>query len=306
VDRQSIRAVIILVSLISLPRWEADAEYPEIRSLSRDDLLFIQIQDDVETWYRTSMEKQPDAAPPVSLFVYRRKPNEDLFFLNARLNLPYDTLATLNGIESASAIQKMESILVCSQPGIFVRDPPRTELEQMMLGTRLQQGKVPQRIIIWRAGGKESFSFFSGSQFSDVERAYFLRILFRFPILTGSITSRYGPRPNPFSGHPEFHGGIDIGAPEGTEVHAAREGSVAEKGENSVLGRYIVLSHPGGYETVYGHLSAFNVTLGEEVTAGAVIGKVGKTGLATGSHLHFEVRNKGGTTDPWPLLRVRG
>ncbi len=281
------------------------AQYPEMRSLSRDDPLYVQLQYDIEQGYRASRSRQTLAPPPISIFTYRRKPTEDLFTLNARLSLPYDAIATLNSMENATSINNLERVLICSSPGIFIHDPPRTEFEQMMLGTRLNDGLVPEKLMVWRYGFKEAYSYFPGSGFNEVERAYFLHILFRFPISQGSITSRYGPRANPFSGHPEFHNGIDIGAPIGTEVCAAREGKATETGSNPTLGSYVILTHPGGFRTVYGHLSAISVTLGAEVRTGEVIGKVGKTGLATGPHLHFEVRCKGGSTDPSPYMMVK-
>ena len=283
----------------------AFGQYPEMKSLTRDDPLFIQLQADIELAYRVSREREPSALPPLTIYSYRRKPEEDLFSLNARLNIPYDAIATLNAMESASSINNVGTVLICSRPGIFIHDPPRTELEQMMLGTRRDGGFTPEKLVVWRYGFKEAYSYFPGSSFSDVERAYFLHILLRYPIAQGSITSRYGIRANPFSGNQEFHNGIDIGAPMGTEVFAAREGKVAEAGASPTLGSYVILTHSGGMQTVYGHLSAISVTLGQEVRTGAVIGKVGKTGLATGPHLHFEVRCKGGSTDPSQYLVVK-
>jgi murein DD-endopeptidase MepM/ murein hydrolase activator NlpD len=279
----------------------SSADYPEIRVLSRDDTLFIQLQDDVESYYRVSQKRGETKILPLGLYVYHRKPSEDLFSLNARMNLPYDSIATLNGIENPDRAR----VLIANQPGIFIHDPPRTELEHMMLASRAEKGLTGERLVVWREGVKENFSFFRGSQFSDLERAYFLRILYRFPITAGAITSRYGLRRDPFSGNPEFHSGIDIAAPTGTDVHAAREGVVTETGDSPVLGAYIVLTHPGGCQTVYGHLSAINVNLDQRVHSSDVIGKVGRSGLATGPHLHFEVRLRGRTEDPCPLLRVK-
>jgi murein DD-endopeptidase MepM/ murein hydrolase activator NlpD len=80
---------------------------------------------------------------------------------------------------------------------------------------------------------------------------------------------------------------------------------VSETGRNEELGNYVVLNHPGGYQTVYGHLSVIGVTINQRVSAGEVLGAVGHTGRATGPHLHFEVKRKGSVTDPFPLLAVR-
>ena len=138
-----------------------------------------------------------------------------------------------------------------------------------------------------------------------MERAYFLSILYRAPIDKGRITSMYGWRSDPFTGTREFHGGLDIGAKEGTPVHAAREGTVEEVGKSDILGNFVVISHAGGYQTVYGHLSTIGVTIHKQVSTGAVIGAVGHTGQATGPHLHFEVRTKSGTEDPLQLIRMK-
>ncbi len=167
--------------------------------------------------------------------------------------------------------------------------------------------------MVERGGRREALWFFASESFNQVERAYFLRVLHLFPInrvsvdspVRGSITSDFGERADPFSGHPEFHNGVDIGAPTGTEVRAARDGTVAERGTSPILGTYVVLSHPDGWQTIYGHLSSASATLGEQVSEGATIGRVGSTGRATGPHLHFEVRHGGDPVDPEDLLAVQ-
>ncbi len=299
-------AVSILLLLSALPG--ACADYPEMRTLTRDDLLYVQHQAELEQYYRLSKAMGSPELPPVSIFSYRKKPSEDLFALNARLGLPYDALASLNGASDARAFNSLSTVLVPSQPGIFVRVPPRTGLEQMVMASRQAAGAPVRQIVVSGAGRSEAFAFFPGSVFTAVERAYFLGILFQFPValsvLKGFITSPFGVRRDPFSGEQEFHNGLDIGAAEGTLVRAARDGVVAEAGKSDILGSYVVISHPGGWQTVYGHLSSVRVILDQKVGAGAEIGRVGRTGRATGSHLHFEVRRKGNATDPFPLLAV--
>ena len=284
----------------------AEARYPVVRVLSQDDALFVQQQAELEEFRQVMESKSREAAvfPSLDLFEYVRKPAEDLFSLNARLGLRYDTLATLNGSASKDAFNSCSRILIPSQDGIFVNDPPRGDLEDMVLATRLAAGKKPLKLVVAREGKLQPVSYFPDDSFSSVERAFFLRILYRTPIDKGRVTSLYGWRSDPFTGSREFHAGLDIGAPEGTAVHAARDGSVAEVGENDVLGRYVVLTHPGGYQTVYGHLSAIDATIGEEVITGFILGAVGHTGRATGPHLHFEVRTKAGTRDPLQLIRM--
>jgi murein DD-endopeptidase MepM/ murein hydrolase activator NlpD len=169
----------------------------------------------------------------------------------------------------------------------------------------LADGKKPQMLVVARDGRTDVVYFFPGETFTPMERSYFLGILFRLPIDTPRITSMYGWRKDPFTGDPEFHSGIDFGASEGTDVHAARDGIVEELGESDALGSFVVLTHPGGYQTVYGHLSSICVTMNEKLITGAIIGAVGRTGRATGPHLHFEMRTKAGTRDPYQLLAMK-
>jgi murein DD-endopeptidase MepM/ murein hydrolase activator NlpD len=307
VKRTSFLPLLVFFVLLPLMGTRAAEQYPVVRVLSHDDALFVQQQAELDE-FRQVMEArtgEPGVLPGLDIFAYAPKKNEDLFSLNARLGLRYDTLATLNGAASKDAFLGRDRILIPSQDGLFVNDPPRGDLETMVLSTRLAEGKRPLKLQVARQGGWEAVSFFPNESFSRIERAFFLHILYRNPIDNGRITSLYGWRSDPFTGGREFHGGLDIGAPDGTLVHAAREGTVEELGTDDLLGRYVVVTHPGGYQTVYGHLSAINVTIGEQVGTGFILGAVGHTGRATGPHLHFEVRTRAGTRDPMLLIRMK-
>lgn len=118
----------------------------------------------------------------------------------------------------------------------------------------------------------------------------------------GQISSSFGPRIHPIYGIPSFHTGIDIAVPEGTPVRAAAAGRVTFAGWESGFGLLVVIDHENGYETYYGHLSKLLVSPGQMVSAGDTIALSGNTGLSTGPHLHFEVRQLGTPVDPRPLL----
>lgn len=124
---------------------------------------------------------------------------------------------------------------------------------------------------------------------------------FSWPV-TGTITSPFGWRSNPFGGAPDFHQGLDIAAPTGTTVTAAATGTVILAQWYGGYGNYILIDHGGGYSTGYGHLSAIYVSVGQKVKRGQAIGAVGSTGQSTGPHLHFEVRIHGKPVDPAPRL----
>jgi len=117
----------------------------------------------------------------------------------------------------------------------------------------------------------------------------------------GRITSPYGMRV--ISGRKDFHAGIDIGAPTGTNIVAAESGRVSYAGYMRGYGNVIILSHNGGYSTVYGHNSVNLVKKGQYVNKGSVIAKMGSTGNATGPHLHFEIRSAGKPHNPLSYLK---
>lgn len=113
------------------------------------------------------------------------------------------------------------------------------------------------------------------------------------------ITSRYGPRYHPVTGlFQSSHAGLDINASTGTAIVAADGGTVTLAGVNGGYGNCVMIDHGNGYYTLYAHMSSIAVTKGMEVFQGATIGYVGSTGISTGPHCHFEIRENGATTDP--------
>ncbi|MGI6119778.1 MAG: murein hydrolase activator EnvC family protein [Desulfosporosinus sp.] len=112
------------------------------------------------------------------------------------------------------------------------------------------------------------------------------------------ISSPFGWRIHPITKKQSLHTGMDIVAPTGTQVTAAGAGVVIMSGWNTAYGNMIIIDHGKGISSLYGHLSALNVTEGQSVQANQLIGHVGSTGWSTGPHLHFEVRVGGNPTDP--------
>ncbi len=98
------------------------------------------------------------------------------------------------------------------------------------------------------------------------------------------------------------HPGLDVAVPMGTPIRAAGGGTVAEAGDDPEYGRFILINHPDGYQTMYGHASRVLVVPGQFVSAGAVIGLSGSTGRSTAPHLHFEIRRDGRVIDPRSIV----
>lgn len=119
---------------------------------------------------------------------------------------------------------------------------------------------------------------------------------------TGKITSGFGYRKNPFGKGIEFHNGIDIANDIGTKIKAAGSGIVTFAGYNSSYGRYIIISHGYGYQSVYGHNKKILVKVGDKVEKGQIISEMGSSGRSTGPHLHFEVRLNGNPVDPLTVI----
>lgn len=140
------------------------------------------------------------------------------------------------------------------------------------------------------------------SDASTLEKYYALRSelqskRFKRP-LNGRYTDRFGKRVHPITGRPNYHKGQDIAAPTGTSIRAARSGRVTFAGKMKGYGRLVIIRHSGGFSTWYGHCSRLIVKSGQRVKMGQLIAKVGQSGLATGPHLHFEIRKGGRPLDP--------
>lgn len=118
----------------------------------------------------------------------------------------------------------------------------------------------------------------------------------------GWLSSLVGSRRDPFTGDADFHQGLDISADYGSPVYATADGVVRQASREGAYGNLITIDHGYGLETRYGHLSRYDVKAGAKVSRGAIIGRVGATGRATGAHLHYEVRVNGRLLNPLQLL----
>ena len=107
----------------------------------------------------------------------------------------------------------------------------------------------------------------------------------------GQFSSGFGLRTDPLAGGSRFHYGLDIAAEEGAVVSSFADGVVTAVGESSELGRYVTVSHPNGYSTLYAHCTRITASSGQQVACGDPIAEVGETGRATGPHLHFELHH---------------
>lgn len=193
---------------------------------------------------------------------------ETLWRIARTYGVPLDDLARENGIADPTRIE-------IGQP-IFVKGA-RTVLEVPPLEPdRPEPGLEPE---------DEALPLLEGPWIWPVE---------------GPVSSRFGePR------GASRHAGIDISTEEGTRVRAARDGVVVFSGTRGAYGRLVIIDHGEGYATWYAHNRENHVSAGERVRQGDVIGRAGRSGNASGVHLHFEIRRKGRALDPMLFLPAR-
>lgn len=277
---------------------------PQIMRLSSYEADFKEYCKIVEKNYR---DLNSGRTPDYRFFQYRNTENFTLQGLAARCNIPYDTIATLNSLESSEDKLNDKVIILPTVPGIYIpTEKGKTGIEILIQENYADKHDVLSGTELQING--RNYIFLKNKRFSSTERAFFLDSSMMLPLDKDTfwISSEFGKRTNPFSGQLKNHNGIDMAASEGTPVYAIKDGAVAYTIENDPeLGNYVILSHDTGKTTsVYAHLQSISVEQYKSVRKGDIIGFVGKTGKTTGPHLHFEIRQGGKAQDPRSKLNL--
>ena len=302
----------------SIAAADAYSPLPVIQRLDSKDIIFKQYLSDVEASRRVLFSSRQRPSDPgavekmvssLTIYSYTPAEGEELMGISARCSIPYAALASLNRFSHMEDMEKGKALLLPTIPGIFIPETPVTDLERLLFSSRTEtdSGVLELEGIVLsipREGKTEKFRFIPGDDFSATERIFFLNRGFHFPLKNFQVSSLYGPRTNPVTGVFGIHRGLDLAAPLGSEVYAVRGGTVADLGEDPILGKYVIISHDNDWMSFYGHLSTINTTLHAELQSGSLIARVGSTGQATGPHLHFELRQNGQARDPARLLGI--
>jgi murein DD-endopeptidase MepM/ murein hydrolase activator NlpD len=297
--------------LFILPLAEAQESgftLPLIQRLDARDTVFAQYLADVESgrrqvFIRDSRNLTAESiAENLTIYLYTVGPDDDLLRLAARCSIPYSAIATINRLQNQGDLISGNTLLLPSMPGLFIPENPENDLERLLYSARNNEEGI--LLTINDGTTRLRYHFLPGEDFSSTERVFFLNRGFYFPLRDFRITSTFGPRINPVTGNYGIHRGLDLAAPEGTPVYAAREGRVTEQGEDPIYGQYIIITHNDNWVSLYGHLSRIETTLQQQVNSSTLIGRVGSTGQSTGPHLHFELRQNGVSQDPQRSLRL--
>lgn len=167
---------------------------------------------------------------------------------------------------------------------------------RITIGAYHQAGEPAYPVRDLASGGALIVSFSSTPPRQTVAGAAMLPS--RLPLSAARLTSRFGSRTHPIDGVSRRHVGIDLAATWGSPLQATQDGVVTGAGWNGGYGLLVTIAHQGGVETRYAHLSGLNVAVGQQVSAGDIVGHLGSTGDSTGPHVHYEVRVNGVAVDP--------
>jgi murein DD-endopeptidase MepM/ murein hydrolase activator NlpD len=236
--------------------------------------------------------------PGLRLFEYRVGKGDTLWTIAKRFDVEPDGLISCNTLSNVHHIGEGDLVLVPNMKGIFVD----VKKGDTLLSFTSRYRVAPDFIMEVNELQSSTLStgmrlFLPGAKYTSIERAYALGVAFEKPV-RGRVTSRFGYRRDPFSKKRAFHTGVDIAGRFGSEVRAAREGSVVFSGARFGSGKVVILGHAFGYQTVYAHLSAARVSKGQKVRQGEIIGFIGDSGRSTGPHLHFEIWHRGRLINP--------
>lgn len=287
-----------------------EAKLPLIKQLTVKDENFKRltklIEENDKAYYKMDRNKRLKKSitdeSSEHFFLYECKNGDTLLSIAADTCLPYDTIATLNNISNMSVDLTGRTLILGAQKGIYINMNPKTSLEVLLYKEYFDDGKNTPTIPVTEVGSR-NYEFVALLRFTPTQRAFFMDRRFRLPLDTKVVSSEFGGRMSPVYHRWKEHKGIDFAAPIGDNVYACKEGVVAYVFLNDkTLGNYIILSHENNMTSVYAHLSQVTVDQGQKVQSGQIIGKVGSTGMATGPHLHFELRQDGAAKNPRYLL----
>ena len=205
------------------------------------------------------------------------------------INTNLQAMTDKDVVENVDELERQLVMDFIADPSRVVADPPETEpVNQAMAAPAAQQLAVEEELtnpMTLDASNAVSQVIGMGGPLEPSPDMATIN----WP-LPGPISSNFGWRKDPFTGKKAWHSGVDIAGKTGDSVAAAWDGKVIYSGEKKGYGKLVVLEHPNGWRSYYGHNSNLNVEVGENIAAGKKIAEVGSTGRSTGPHLHFEVR----------------
>jgi len=287
---------------LALPRLFAGGARITLPEFSDREALLAQYLIPEDTLQKPQSRLDAGLIKSLKITSYTVAPGDTLSSISQRYGLVLDTVISFNEIRDARSLKEGIALSLPNANGLKYR-----VARGDTLGAIAERFGVPlNNLLDWNALSSEVIKpaqelFIPNARLSEHELNRVLGKLFVFPV-AGRISSTYGVRLDPFTGMRRFHNGLDIAGDLGTPIRAAMNGTVIMMGYNAIYGKYIILKHPEGYQTLYGHLDEFVAKKGQKVSQGQVIAKMGSTGYSTGIHVHFSIFQKGEPVDPFKFL----
>ncbi len=235
---------------------------------------------------------------PLSVLLYRAKPGDTIGSVATKLGLSMDTVSSMNRVQGRGVhnVRVGELLKIPTEDGIFLTftgdlnamcSVRKVAPEDVLAANGITRDQLTQGMLL----------FFPGVQHTGFELALANGVGVALSI-HGYESSPFGRRLDPFTGEPSRHSGVDIAAPEGSQIRSGTDGRVIAAQYDATLGNYVQVQGQVGFSYVYGHMSQILTHVGAVISTGQVIGLVGHTGYATGPHLHFEIRKNGVPINP--------
>ncbi|MEX2445283.1 MAG: M23 family metallopeptidase [Alkalispirochaeta sp.] len=234
---------------------------------------------------------------------YTVQSGDTLGEIAAEYGLAMDTLISFNQIEDVRRLQVGDTFQIPNRDGLLytvkrgdslssIAHEHDTTVNELLDANDLRSQTVDVGQVV----------FVPGARLNATERGIILGELFAWPV-QGVFTSGFGMRADPFTGLPRFHNGVDLAGPIGSPIRAAASGRIVHvESQIGNYGRFVIVRHPDGFQTLYAHLQDFAVRNGQTVSRGQRLGTMGNTGRSTGPHLHFSVIHNGRFVNPLRYL----
>jgi murein DD-endopeptidase MepM/ murein hydrolase activator NlpD len=272
----------------------------------RSDLLLEYCAPELADSGRLSSDEALDLPPlpaTLSYSTYTVRSGDTIGGIAKKFGRSMDSIISANGIENVKALRSGTSLRIPNIDGLVHR-----VRSGETIGSIAKQYKIETtRLVDANDLGSSTLLpgqslFIPGARLPETQLKQALGQFIAWPV-RGRLSSYFGYRNDPFTGVRRFHAGIDIVTDTGTPIRAAAAGTVSDVGYNANFGNYIIMSHAGGIQTLYGHLSSSTVAKGAKVGQGAMIGLSGNTGYSTGPHLHFGLFKGGVGVNPLKYLK---
>ncbi len=286
-------SVVALPIVIMVPDYKKRTEDQE-NEILRDEIEKNNILQSASTDYSV-----PEDNGGFRIMEHVVKPGENLSAIAQEYGVSIDTICGSNGLRSYDFIRSGIRLRIPNKDGILYRMKRGNSITSLARKYRVSLKKIITENDL------QNPDFIAVDTEIFIPDAKPLNIMrgFMWPVAGRYITCGYGWRHDPFQRkNREFHQGIDIRS-RYEWIRASKYGKVTYTGWLGGYGRTIVVAHPGGWKTLYGHLSRIIVKRGQHVKQGQPIGKSGNTGRSTGPHLHFEILKAGLHINPYKYLK---